>query len=496
MSPWACVLVTARAQRRANRSAQRVLYSSGRVASYDTVENTSSTGVEELPKSTRGNVKSPRGGAHHNLDKHRSMRSAFGRLAPAVGRRIGREYPLRIANQAVRRWSSLQRERDEPLNSGAAAKLFTPGPLTTSRGVKEAMQKDLGSRSPEMVDAIAEIRSELLRMAHVTQDAGYECVLMQGSGTFAIESVLSSVVPATGRLLVLSNGAYGRRIAQMAERYAIEHSVLAVSERDVISPDAVEAELLRATAAADERSYSHVAVIHHETTSGILNPMHEIGEAIQRVAPGTSYIVDSMSAFGAYEVDMGASHITYMVSSANKNIEGVPGFAFAICRRDRLLAEAGSARTISLDLLAQWHGLEGNGQFRFTPPTHALLAFRQALHEHRIEGGSAARLARYEANAAALKSGMLALGLSMYVEREKAGCIISTFLYPDDPKFDFDALYAALVDRGLVIYPGKLTEVDCFRVGSIGRLFPDDMDEVVTAIRDILIAQGVKLPAA
>jgi len=354
------------------------------------------------------------------------------------------------------------------------------------------MQKDLGSRSPEMTGAVTDIRNELLKMAHVSQDLGYECIIMQGSGPFAVESVVSSVVSPAGRLLILSNGAYGRRLAQIANCHAIDHSVLSVSEREPISPSAVEEELLQA--AASGKPYSHVAVIHHETTSGVLNPMHEIGEVIHRAAPNTSYIVDSMSAFGCYEVDMAASHVSYMVSSANKNIEGVPGFAFAICRRDELLSQGGAARTVSLDLLAQWRGLEGNGQFRFTPPTHVLLAFRQALREHSAEGGSAARLARYEANAAALIEGLEALGLRMYVEREKAGCIISTFLYPDDPKFDFEILYSELAARGLIIYPGKLTEVNCFRIGSIGRLYPEDMMEVVVAIHDIFIGLGVQLP--
>ena len=261
-----------------------------------------------------------------------------------------------------------------------------------------------------------------------------------------VESVVTSVVPDSGRLLILSNGAYGKRLALIAERHGIDHCVVSASEREIITPSAVEAELLRAAAANGERAYSHVVVVHHETTSGILNPMHEIGLAVGRAAPEAAYIVDSMSAFGAYEVDMVKSNVSYMVSSANKNIEGVrrrlrslarsparplgtrhtfdttrhhtlhgafttrlfahsparmrahhifpaphvaqvPGFAFAICRRDKLLAEGGAARTLSLDLLAQWQGLEGNGQFRFTPPTHALLAFRQALREHSAEGG-------------------------------------------------------------------------------------------------------------
>jgi len=376
-----------------------------------------------------------------------------------------------------------------------AARLFTPGPLTTSDAVRAALTRDLGSRAPEMVKCIKDVRSELLEMAHVSQDAGYECVLMQGSGTFAVESVISSVVaPTTGRLLVWSNGAYGRRIIQIAERHGVAYGAITRSEREAIAPECVEEELRRAAASEGELPYTHVVIVHHETTSGILNPMHEVGMAVKRAAPQAAYIVDSMSAFGAYEVDMVRSNVSYMVSSANKLIEGVPGFAFAICNRERLLAEGGAARTVALDVLEQWRGLEGNGQFRFTPPTHALLAFRQALSEHAEEGGPAGRLARYEANAKVLIDGLAELGFTPYLSPALMGAVISTFEYPDDPLFDFETFYLDLAARGLVIYPGKLTETECFRIGSIGRLYPSDMRDLVDAVGEVLRARGVTVP--
>lgn len=186
--------------------------------------------------------------------------------------------------------------------------------------------------------------------------------------------------------------------------------------------------------------------------------------------------------------------IDYLVSSANKNIEGVPGFAFALCRRDKLLAEGGAARSLSLDLRAQWEGLENGGQFRFTPPTHAMLAFRQALREHAAEGGVAGRGGRYTRNFAALRDGMGRLGFGLYLDEGVQGCIVSTFLYPADPAFDFPRFYAELAERGCVIYPGKLTKDDCFRIGSIGRLFERDVHTLVLAVEDVLRRMGVALP--
>ncbi len=182
------------------------------------------------------------------------------------------------------------------------------------------------------------------------------------------------------------------------------------------------------------------------------------------------------------------------MSSSNKCIEGVPGFSFALCHGATLAATAGNARSLSLDLHAQWAGLQGNGQFRFTPPTHALLAFRQALREHAAEGGATGRLARYAANHAALVQGMAALGFRPYVADSAAGCIITTFLVPQHPRFNFGATYEGLARRGFVIYPGKTTAADSFRIGSIGQLFESDMRGVVGALREVLLEQGVSLP--
>lgn len=386
------------------------------------------------------------------------------------------------------RWLSTATRATAAASPALAQKLFTPGPLTLSASTKAAMMHDAGSRDPEFLATVARVRSRLLALAHTSSPA-HEAVLMQGSGTFGVESVLGSSVPRGGKLLVAINGAYGERMVKMARVLGIAlaeplvvHERLPLRAADVVA------------AAAADPSITHVALVHHETTAGVLNPVHDIGVGLAALPRPPTFIVDSMSAFGAYEVDVAASRVHFLVSSSNKCIEGVPGFSYAIAERSALAACAGVARSLSLDLHAQWAGLAANGQFRFTPPTHALLAFNQALQEHAEEGGAAGRLARYAANHAALLRGMRALGFEAYVAPEHAGCIITTFLVPDDPRFRFGAAYDALAARGCVIYPGKTTVAESFRIGTIGRLYESDMHAVVRELEVVLREQGVALP--
>jgi 2-aminoethylphosphonate-pyruvate transaminase len=233
-------------------------------------------------------------------------------------------------------------------------------------------------------------------------------------------------------------------------------------------------------------------VVHCETTTGILNPIAAIGQVVKR--HHREFIVDAMSSFGAIPLNLAEAHIDYLISSANKCIEGVPGFAFVLARREALLAIEGRARTLSLDLLAQWKGLELDGQFRFTPPTHALLAFAQALKELAEEGGVAGRGARYRANHAALLQGMNALGFRPYLAAAVQSFIITTFHYPPNPKFVFDQFYQRLFLKDFVIYPGKLTRLDCFRIGNIGRLNLEDIHALLTAIAAVLEDMGITVP--
>lgn len=364
--------------------------------------------------------------------------------------------------------------------------LFTPGPLTTSPSVKAAMQRDLGSRDTEFVDLVARIRAELLRIAGVSQESGYEAVLMQGSGTFALEAVLSSVVPPDGRLLVLANGAYGERILQIAERLKIPTAIQRWPENESPDPDTVRRLL------AEESRPTHVAIVHLETTTGILNPIDEIARTVRE--RGCSFIVDAMSSFGGVPIDFAALQPDYLISSANKCLEGVPGFSYVLARRQALESTLGHARSVSLDLLAQWHALERNGQFRFTPPTHALLAFDQALKELREEGGVAARAERYHANRNALLAGMRRIGFREYLAPERQSDVITSFRYPEDPAFDFAKFYRLLAARAMVIYPGKVSQADCFRIGTIGRIFPEQVEALISEIERVLDQMGVQMP--
>ena len=366
--------------------------------------------------------------------------------------------------------------------------LFTPGPLTTSATVKQAMLCDLGSRDGEFLAAIRDVRHGLLQLAGVSQELGYETVPLQGSGTYAIEAVISSAIPTTGKLLVAANGAYGERMAKIAEVHGIAVEVLRFPEASPVETCAID-ECLRGDAAI-----THVAIVHCETTSGVMNPIAQVGEVV--AAAGRGYIVDSMSAFGAVPLDVRECRADFLVSSANKCIEGVPGFAFAICRREALASCRGQARSLTLDLEAQWRGLEANGQFRFTPPTHALLAFRQALIELEEEGGVEGRAERYGQNHACLREGMARLGFQEFVPAEHQGPIITSFLYPQDAGFEFERFYDGLNRRGFVIYPGKVTDADCFRIGNIGRLFLSDMEALLTAIAETMEEMGLEAGSA
>ena len=361
--------------------------------------------------------------------------------------------------------------------------LFTPGPLTTSKTVKEAMLEDMGSRDHAFVNAVKEIRSELLRLAHVTAAEGYESVIVQGSGTFGVESVISSIVGKKDSLLILVNGAYGERIVKMASIHQLNHCVVRFDEDAIVTAAATE-NFLQA-----HPEITHVACIHSETTTGLFNPITEIGAVVKKY--NKVFIVDAMSSFGGVSMNMKAMNIDFLVSSSNKCIEGVPGFAFAICKKSELEKAKGQARSLSLDLYEQWKGLETNGQFRFTPPTLSIMAFRQAIHELDEEGGVEAREKRYKTNKKNLDEGMAALGFKQYLVPEIQGHIITSFLYPTDRNFNFEEFYQKLNSRGFIIYPGKLSKADAFRIGNIGQIFPEDVLNLVKAVKEVLEEEKV-----
>jgi len=363
--------------------------------------------------------------------------------------------------------------------------LFTPGPLTTSLSVKQAMLHDAGSWHWEFNEKVQWIRERLLALAGLSRDTGWESVFLQGSGTFGVEAVFATCVPPQGKVAVLSNGAYGERMLAMLQCLKIDHIALRTPEDTPNDPAVLD----RALAA--DPAITHVAVVHCETTTGILNPIERIGEVVKRHRH--VYVVDAMSSFGAIPIDFVAARIDYLISSANKCIEGVPGFSFVICRRELLLACEGWARSLSLDLLGQWRGFEKNGQFRYTPPTHSLLAFEQALRELEQEGGVIARGARYHRNQKVLVEGMRQLGFRPYLDPKVQSCIITSFHFPRDPRFTFDDFYRRLSHRGFIIYPGKISQADTFRIGSIGRLFETDLRALLAAVSDVVAEMCVEM---
>lgn len=359
--------------------------------------------------------------------------------------------------------------------------LLTPGPLSTSYSVKAAMLRDLGSWDSDFRAMTARLRASLVAMLGPGGE-DFTCVPMQGSGSFVVEAMLGTLVPRGARALVLANGAYGHRAA--AAMRQMGRAVEMLDKGDYLPPrgDEVAALLVR------DPAISHVVAIHCETSSGILNPLSEIAEAV--AAAGRRLLVDSMSAFGAVPLPEGLP-FDALVSSANKCIEGVPGFGFALVRRAVLEAAKGNSHSLALDLHAQWAEFERSGQWRYTPPTHTVAAFLQALDEHAAEGGVAARGARYGTNRDTLVAGMRGLGFETLLADRWLSPIITTFFCPADPAFAFSEFYDRMKVRGFILYPGKLTVVDSFRMGHIGRFDAGVMRAAVAAVAEVLGEMGV-----
>ncbi len=371
-----------------------------------------------------------------------------------------------------------------PVNRKTDKLLFTPGPLTTSNTVKEAGLIDLGSRDNSFIKIVAEVREKIVRLTHADV-SDYDAVIIQGSGTFGIESVISSGIPSGGCLLNIVNGAYGRRISQIAKIHSIPLHELQYQENQLPDIMEIEAKL------QNNPEITHIAIVHGETTTGLINPIEKTGEISAKY--NKTFIVDAMSTFGAYDIDVKKANISFLISSSNKCIEGIPGFSFTIARREALEACKNQARTLSLDLYDQWNGLNSNGQFRFTPPVQVILAFHKALEELDKEGGIKERSLRYLHNNIVLVNEMRKIGFRLYLPDEIRGYIITSFLYPEDINFSFNDFYRRLNEKGFVIYPGKLSKVDCFRIGNIGQIYPEDMINLTQAIKDVVTNMNIIL---
>jgi 2-aminoethylphosphonate-pyruvate transaminase len=360
--------------------------------------------------------------------------------------------------------------------------LLTPGPLTTSATVKAAMTRDWGSRDAGFTAINRRVRERLVQL--IGGDGTYVCVPVQGSGTFAVEAMIGTLVPKGGKPLILVNGAYGKRAARICDYAGRAHLDLEWAEDQAVDPARVAA-TLKADAAI-----THVFVVHCETTSGVLNPIAEVAKVV--AAAGRRLLIDSMSAFGALPLDARDIAFDAVAASSNKCIEGVPGVGFVICRRAALEAAKGNAHSLSLDLHDQWTAMEKTAQWRFTPPIQVIVAFEQALREHAEEGGVAGRGARYRSNCRILVEGMRALGFETLLPDHLQAPIIVTFRMPADPRFQFESFYDRLRDKGYVIYPGKLTVADSFRIGCIGRLGEPEIKGALAAVKATMDEMGVK----
>lgn len=354
--------------------------------------------------------------------------------------------------------------------------LLTPGPLTTSQTVKEAMLTDWCTWDEDYnLHIVEEIRKSLVSLA--TQHTGdYTSILLQGSGTYCVEAVIGSVIKPGDKLLILSNGAYGDRMGNIAEYHGISYDMLAFDETEQVSVSYVDDYL------SHNAEITHVAVVHCETTTGVFNPLKEIAHLVKM--HGKKLIVDAMSSFGGVPLDVHELGIDFLISSANKCIQGVPGFGFIIARCSELLHCKGVSKSLSLDIYDQWEAMEkGHGKWRFTSPTHVVRAFKQAMDELAEEGGVEVRHNRYCENHRVLVDGMRSLGFQTLLPDEIQSPVITSFLYPH-VDFNFKAFYTQLKERGFVIYPGKISQADTFRIGNIGDVHPEDFRQLIEIIRE------------
>ena len=366
-------------------------------------------------------------------------------------------------------------------------KLLTPGPLTTTDTVKKEMMFDHCTWDDDYKKITQEIRKGLLELAHVSEE-DYTVVLMQGSGTFGVESVLTSIPGENDKVLICANGAYGERMEDMVRHAKMSYAIYHEPCNKIPDPAKVK-EILE-----QDPAITHVAMVHSETTSGILNDIQSVAKVAKEA--GKVFIVDAMSSFAGVDIPVGDWGIDFLVSSANKCIQGVPGFSFIIANKEKLMACEGQARSLSLDLYDQWKTMNVDGKWRFTSPTHVVLAFAKAMEELEEEGGIEARNRRYCENNRLLIEGMEKFGIRPYIYRAHQGPIITTVFYPDNCKFSFQEMYEYIKDRGYAIYPGKVTEADTFRIGNIGEIYREDIEKLLDIIGSFLEQQEKKMQIA
>ena len=361
------------------------------------------------------------------------------------------------------------------------AVLLTPGPLTTSLRTKLAMLKDWGSWDSDFIAITARVRQSLLDIVHGHDS--HVVVPLQGSGTFSVEAAVATVVPRDGHVLVLDNGAYCKRAAKLSHLMGRRTTVVPFAEDAPISPEVLQTHLLA------DKSITHVVMIHCETGAGVLNPLQAVADVCQ--AHGKGLIVDAMSSFAALEIDARKVHFDALVAASGKCLEGVPGMGFVFIRKAILPQCEGNNCSLAMDLYDQYIYMEKTGQWRFTPPTHVLVALNEAIAQFEEEGGQTARLKRYQSNCRTLVEGMAALGFKPFLDPAIQAPIIVTFHAPADPRYQFKTFYDIAKKNGFILYPGKLTQVETFRVGCIGAIGPAEMAQAVHAVALTLKEMGI-----
>lgn len=346
--------------------------------------------------------------------------------------------------------------------------LFTPGPLNTSTAVKQAMQMDLGTRDQEYAEIVEGLQRDLLTLANVKSEE-FGVVFLQGSGTYGVESVLCSVIGEKQKVLILSNGAYGKRMEEIAQTARLSYEAHSFPMLEALPIHAVE-DIIK------QSDCTHVAFIHDETTAGVLNDVQAICKIAKANGKGT--IVDAMSSFGGIPIDF--HDIDFLITSSNKCLHGVPGCAIIFVRHKEIEKCAGNAHSVCLDLYAQYHAFQTGKSFRFTSPTHVLLALAQAIRELQAQGGITKRYERYCKLHRQIKDFMRKEGFHTLVEDAMQAPIITTFAIPSD--LDFQDFYDAMKKQDLLLYSGKLPNMEAFRIGNIGEISDADIQKLKECI--------------
>ena len=359
--------------------------------------------------------------------------------------------------------------------------LLTPGPLTTTLRTKLAMLRDWGSWDSEFNAITARIRKQLLAIIHGADS--HVVVPLQGSGTFSVEAAVATIVPRDGHVLVLDNGAYCKRMGKLSTLMGRRTSILERAEDEPVSAEELDARL------TSDPSITHIGLIHCETGTGVLNPLQAVSDVCKR--HGKGLIIDAMSSFAALPIDARTVHFDALIAASGKCVEGVPGMGFVFIRKNILEGCAGNSHSLAMDLVDQYAYMEKTTQWRFTPPTHVVAALAEALMQFEEEGGQPARLARYTDNYRTLVDGMAELGFKPFLRPEIQAPIIVTFHAPADSRYAFNAFYEAAKQRGFILYPGKLTKLETFRVGCIGAIGRNEMQQAVNAVADALKAMGI-----